>query len=141
MSLSRKYFFVSLASAPEVASAPQFPHKFLQCLDVVGFENCEFINKYKIVKESTEKETLILLQMRKFINYTLIYSFIYDLRLVIVKVLHVKAKNNLVSGNRPDEFFLSLTCPHSRICIGIFIFISNNTRLNIHKEKTEMKGE
>ena len=135
MSLSLKYFFVS------VASAPQSPHKFLQCLDFVGFENCEFINKYKIVKESTEKETLILLQMRKFINYTLIYSFIYDLRLVIVKVLHVKAKNNLVSGNRPDEFFLSLTCPHSRICIGIFIFVLNNTRLNIHKEKTEMKGE
>ena len=135
MSLSLKYFFVS------VASAPQSPHKFLQCLDFVGFENCEFINKYKIVKESTEKETLILLQMRKFINYTLIYSFIYDLRLVILKVLHVKAKNNLVSGNRPDEFFLSLTCPHSRICIGIFIFVLNNTRLNIHKEKTEMKGE
>ena len=131
MSLSLKYCFVS------VASAPQSPHKFLQCLDVVGFENCEFISKYKIVKESIEKETLMLLQMRKFINYTLIYSFIYHLRLVIVKVLHVKAKNSLVSGNRPDKFFLSLTSPHGRMCIGIFIFVSNNTRLNIHKEKTD----
>lgn len=128
MSLSLKYFFVS------VASVPQSPHKFLQCLDFVGFENCEFINKYKIVKESIEKETLKLLQMRKFIHYTLIYSFIYDVRLVIVKVLHGKAKNSLVSGNQPDEFFLSLTCPHSRMCMSIFIFVSNNARPNIHKK-------
>ena len=36
-------------------------------------------------------------------------------------------KSSLVSGNRPGEFFLSLTRPSSRMCIRVYIFCFKKT--------------
>ena len=37
-----------------------------------------------------------------------------------------KKKNSLVSGNRMGETFLSLTRPHIRMCIRIYIKLKRN---------------
>ena len=49
-------------------------------------------------------------------------------------------KSSLVSGNRPGEIFLSLTRPHSRMCIRIYIFNLKKQKIkNQKKQKKLMK--
>ena len=48
-------------------------------------------------------------------------------------------KSNLVSGNRPDEKILSLTRPHSRMCIKICIFKFKKHQTNKQKTRIQKK--
>ena len=51
-----------------------------------------------------------------------------------IEEIRPKRKNSLVSGNRPGEKFLSLTHPHSPMCIRIYTFISK-TKQTSQKNK------
>ena len=53
-----------------------------------------------------------------------------------VRKLNKTKKSSLVFGNRLGEFFLSLTCPHSQMCIGICIF---DFRKQTSKKKQEYR--
>ena len=46
-------------------------------------------------------------------------------------------KRSLVSGNRPGENFLSLTRPHSRMCIRIYILDFKKQQTNKQKNKNK----
>ena len=51
-----------------------------------------------------------------------------------IEEIRPKRKNSLVSGNRPGEKFLSLTHPHSPMCIRIYTFNFEN---QINKPKKQ----
>ena len=48
------------------------------------------------------------------------------------------SQSSLYSGNRPGEIFLSLTRPHSRMCIRIYSFNFKKQQTNKQK-KQELK--
>ena len=56
------------------------------------------------------------------------------------KVVVRPKKISLIFGNRPGEFFLSFTRPHSRMCIRIYIFnCKRKTKKNNQKYKKQKK--
>ena len=58
---------------------------------------------------------------------------------MIFHLVRPKKKSNLVSGNRPDEKNLSLTRPHSRMCIKICIFKFKKHQTNKQKTRIQKK--
>ena len=57
--------------------------------------------------------------------------------LIQLHLLRLSQKSNLVSGNRPSEKILLLTCSHSRMCIRIDIF--NFKKQTSKKKKKKAK--
>ena len=58
-----------------------------------------------------------------------------------VRKLNKTKKSSLVFGNRLGEFFLSLTCPHSQMCIGICIFDFRKQTNKQKKTRIQKKTE
>ena len=59
---------------------------------------------------------------------------------IVIELTDLKQKeSSLVSGNRPSENFLSLTRPHSRMCIRIHNFNSKNKQNSRKKNKKKKR--
>ena len=50
-------------------------------------------------------------------------------------------KSSPVSGNRPGENFLSLTCPHCQMCIRIYIFLLKKNKKKQEDKKSKKTKE